>query len=401
MLSRPLGFFVSFLLAASVRLAFVELVAKDWAVVLDQKAYSILAKKILEGKPYAIPNSPVRARDLADTTLPTAVYPPGYPLFLAACYKSFGENPQWPRRLNALLWGLAAGLLFLLALEAGLSAWAALAGAAVLALSPPHINLAGLLLTENLFTPLLYGAVLSVLLALKDWRWAFLGGVLLSAAAAVRPSSLLLAPVMAGLLLWRKRPLGAALLVLGWLPFPTAWGLRNLRALGKFIPASTAGGRALYFTVSFTREGDDPDSLKAFLKRKGVEPRPGSFNEAQIDELYREMALETFKRRPWQVFVNLALNPIRHLFNLPYFHKPPSWRTIAYALFTLGVLVLAAVGFRATPGPAKWLYIAPLLYFLTFHTILSPSLVRYSLPTVPLLYPLAAEGVRVLRRSKG
>jgi len=402
-----------FLLAAGLRVVLSFFLPPEGPLILDQASYNALGLRILHGQSYALvyggsglpgltdsgPVSPVYHPFLSRPDGPTAVYPPAYPVLLAGIYAVFGESHLAARVANALLWGLAAVLLMLLAVRAGLSRFSAVAGALLLAVCPPHLELSGFLLSENLFTPLMIGAALLLLVAFERSRaWALGSGLAMGLGCLARPSALGLVLVFAvSPFLFRVR---RAWLVSGWLLLGVGvavgpWVLRNHAAFGRPFLVSTAGGRSLYLTATGIREAEEIDSLTAFLVRKGIDQDAlyQSLDEAQIDDLYRKMATEAFARDPGRALGVVALNPLRFAFNMPYPGGHPSGRTWVYAIFAAVIFLLAGVALFRSKARYRWLLGGTFLYFLAFHTVMSPAFVRYSLPAIVLLFPLAVSGV--------
>ncbi|MEO0210262.1 MAG: glycosyltransferase family 39 protein [candidate division WOR-3 bacterium] len=401
MLKWCLGLFA---LTAGVRLAYVLVVPQQESLLLDQAAYDALAARILQGKPYVlVPGSgyanPIAPPFFTDTSSPSAVYPPGYPLFLAGIYKAFGQRYLPVRLIQAILWGLCAITLFLIGETIGLRRVCSGLGAGLLALSPPHVELAGLLLSENLFAPLLLLAVLFTVLAVKKgpW-WAILAGVCSGLSGLTRPTGagLIIALGIILLVFMRKHAIWPffALILFGFLIL-SPWAIRNQNALGWPVISSTAGGRALYLTATGVPEGQEWDSIPGFLARKGIEPTTlhQSLNEAQLDRLYAEMAREAFLRDPIRALSVMSLNPLRFAFNMPYPGTRPSGKTVAYAVFTGIVIALSFWGLIKNREPSLWAIALVFIYFALAHTVMSPALVRYSLPVIPLLYPIALSGL--------
>lgn len=108
----------------------------------DFAAYDHLGWQLAQGKGYAF------------DTGPTAIYPPGYPLFLAGFYAIGGHRQALPKVGNALLGVLLVIAVYRFARDArgeGCARWASL----LAAVYPPFIMTASLLASENLYLPLL------------------------------------------------------------------------------------------------------------------------------------------------------------------------------------------------------------------------------------------------------
>ncbi len=185
---------------------------------------------------------------------PTAAWPPGYPAFLAAIFKLFGEGFAQTAGAN-----IAVSLLTIVVVYAiGLLLFdgrAAILSAATLALSPGQIYFSSLTLSEPLFTLAFSVAVLLMLFIAKEqsyrWRMLVAFGVTVAAASLVRGQALILLPC--AIVVWAiaSQRWRAAL---GWGAFATLvacaslapWTLRNWSMLGSPVVISTNTGPNLW-----------------------------------------------------------------------------------------------------------------------------------------------------------
>jgi 4-amino-4-deoxy-L-arabinose transferase-like glycosyltransferase len=190
----------------------------------DGYHYDELARSLLAGEGYELSGEP------------SAFRAPGFPLFLALVYglsaKSYlavylslcmlgalTVHCTW--RVGSMLAGERAGRL------AGL----------LMALYPPHVYMATIFASENLFT-----ALLAVFLLLVAQRRAPAAGVCLGALILTRPFALLALPLLL-LACWRggERRLGVWL-VAGTLVCLLPWTVRNQIALDQPVLLTTSGG---------------------------------------------------------------------------------------------------------------------------------------------------------------
>jgi 4-amino-4-deoxy-L-arabinose transferase-like glycosyltransferase len=132
---------------------------------------------------------------------PTAQWPPGYPIVLAAIYKVFGHSILLPKLLNVAL-GTATCLLAYLIGKRVFSGAVGIVAALALAVFPSQVFWPTLLLSETLATFLValiaYLAIVS-LVSLSWWK-AVIVGVLIGATSLVRGETVLLALPLA--LVW-------------------------------------------------------------------------------------------------------------------------------------------------------------------------------------------------------
>ena len=185
------------------------------------------------------------------TGTPTAAWPPGYPVFLGAVFKAFGDGLAQAYAANVVLAMLTVAVVYGIGLLLFERRTAALAGAAV-ALWPGQVFFASLALSEVLFTLLFTLAMLLLLIVPKVRTWrgplVILFAAITVAAALTRGQALILLPLAP--LAWRlcgmrwRRAIGWGILaavVAGVLLAP--WAVRNQRELGTpAIIATNVGG---------------------------------------------------------------------------------------------------------------------------------------------------------------
>lgn len=190
--------------------------------------------------------------------------PVGYPALLAAIY-ALGGSPWMVGVLQALLGALTAALTAALALRIFQRPPLAWAVGLASALHLPGVLYTGFLLTETVFAFL-------VVVACWLLAWSVDGssrralvpcaaalGVVLGAAAAVRPNLLLFLPALP-LLLWLgsgrrwRHALLAFAVVLGGFSLPVGFAaLRNSRLLGRPASLGTNGGLNFYLNLADVR----------------------------------------------------------------------------------------------------------------------------------------------------
>ncbi|MCX8037510.1 MAG: glycosyltransferase family 39 protein [Candidatus Sumerlaeia bacterium] len=186
---------------------------------------------------------------------PTAFWPPGYPALLALLYAIAGKTYWAPKLLNVALGVLTVVLTYFLAQRFAGEACARLA-ALILSVFPSQIAYTSLLCTEIPFTAIMTGLLLAVSVSAdrQKHRPEAVGlalGALISAAMMMRPQ-IALFPLITWWLLTRRRGWGWSTrfhLTLAIVPAAAIlfWGLRNVRAVGGFVPFSTNAGLNFYY----------------------------------------------------------------------------------------------------------------------------------------------------------
>ena len=295
---------------------------------------------------------------------PTALWPPGYPLTLAAIYAVSGDSVTVARFANAIFGALTAALVFLIARRMFDLAAAVAAGAA-LALMPAHVLFTAILLSETYFGFLL-AAVLAVCVYFVFGRERprllviFGLGVLMAFTGYVRGESLAFGGVIALLMLWQWRlrslpALGA--LAAGALLIITPWTIRNWVVFDEPLIGTTGSGRTML-------QGHNPDadggpSLIAVgkveapfagLPRDEIEVRSNKEASRQAREWawdHKLKELDLIGRRMWQLFRSDEAGVSWLQSNKPWFS--PANRDRLINLSTAYFWGLAAIALASAP----------------------------------------------------
>ena len=376
---------------------------QSFVILGDAEGYWELGRRIAAGEEYSIYNPPRQVLRM-----------PGYPLFLAASMRLFGESHLAARLLMATVGGLACGGVYLLGRDL-FNSQTGLTASLLTAVSPMLAGFSAILLGETLFAGLL------VLSLWAWWRmqlrvhqnplaavsrasvsWAIGCGLLMAAASFVRPSWLLVAPgcVLLWLLFeprrWAVYCHGAVVLTVFGLCF-VPWTLRNHAATGHWVVTTLWVGPSLYDGLNPQATGD---SDMTFFERDAL---PGKMSEYEVDQHYRKEAWSFARENPARALSLAAAKFCRYWSlwpNARQFRQP--LLMIAVSAFFVPVLCLAIYGVPAWcrvsfgkadwPGAAWWpliLTIGPILYFTGIHLLFVGSL-RYRLPAEYPLYVLSA-----------
>jgi hypothetical protein len=232
----------------------------------DSHAYYALSKALYEEGSYGGP----AFRDSSD-------WSPGAPLLYAASFYATGGPREGTARIVEALLGVAAiVVVFLLGRRLG-GGPAGLIAAFAVAVYPPFIHSTGELMSEPPAIFTLPAAVLSFLWASEQERlraW-LLPGFLFGLTALIRPEYLLVAVAFALFTAirvgrergWRPGLAGAALLVVALLVPIVPWTVRNAVVLGRVVPISTGGGKALYVGTFLPADGEY-QRVKAMLAKR-------------------------------------------------------------------------------------------------------------------------------------
>ncbi len=329
---------------------------------------------------------------------------PGYPAFLAALSLGLPVGLGFVRVAQAAVAGLGAVLVFELG-DRIFGRRAAVAAGLIYALDPLLVLAAGLLYPETVAALILLSAVLLALdAAERDRPVRSAGaGLLLGVLALLRPTALVLPPVVATWIALAVRTRGGRWLVhvgalgIALLLALAPWTLRNLRVHGQLVPVATAGTHtAPVGQEEIVREGlvrslagwawDNPGAFFARGGRQFLqfwELSPGTMSS---DDPAVRLALH--RRDP-----RLPVEPVfsRRL------------RDLVSAVSFGAELVLALVGLVLV-GRTRWrLAILPLAVILAFalaHALFVATL-RYRITVLPLVFLFAGVGVESVRSLLG
>ncbi len=232
----------------------------------DSHAYYALSKALYEEGSYGGPGF----RDSSD-------WSPGAPFLYAASFYATGGAREGTARIVEALLGLAA-ILVVFALGERLGGrGAGLLAALGVAVYPPFIHSTGELMSEPPAILTLPAAVLAFLWAAERARaraW-LLPGLLFGLTAMFRPEYLFVGAAFAVLAAvrvgrergWRPGLAGAGALVLALAIPIVPWAIRNQVVLGRTVPISTGGGKALYVGTYLPADGEY-QKVKALLVRR-------------------------------------------------------------------------------------------------------------------------------------
>lgn len=390
----------------------------------DMFQYDMLARSLVEGKGYRWYAEadlemlkPYIDFDFSKGNydpqgMPSSFRPPLYPLFLAGVYALSGITLRrffWARVAQAVLGSLLAPLTYALAerLTPGnlraqrISAW-------IVAFYPMLLLYPLALATENLFFPLVLGALLVTLAAAekRKLRWYALAGALFGLTALTRSVVALGGLAAAGWVWWearrgvqhqrRKALAAAALLLVSMLAVVAPWVVRNSLLHGHFTWIESALGYQAYI-------GYHPKSSGTFTV-------DASFDLLKIldDDERNQTGLAYVKQfihdDPPRA-LRLVINRLGYFFGLErraltYFYSNGFFGHLPLALLlaiaALVLLPFVAISLSAAFGLARHWDKADGLVLLFSLAYLAPNLLiiaeeRFHMALVPLLAIYAAQ----------
>ena len=339
---------------------------------------------------------------------PSALRPPGYPLFLAGVF-GLGGDLGALRCAQALLGGLSALLVFWVLRRVSGSEATARLGGLLVALDPIAVGQSPFVLREALLSALLVGVVAAQIL-LRDRPRALVSGVLLAALALTHQLYVLLGGFLFAVaaLAQGRRILGARLLPwigMGLLVFSPAflWARRTERVTGHFSLSASANAvpaRELWLTTACPNLWLNGDDVAGFQAAAFAEERAliDSLGVERVKSIYYARARQNWSHHPLRSAARLTL------MNFWYWAEIPGSIRLARhpRLFWVRWFLIAFHWARLTAAAAGVLYLirsgtwrplqAPLacLAFLALAPALLYPVPRYLGPGVPLLDLFAA-----------
>ena len=257
---------------------------------------------------------------------------------------------------------------------------------------------------ETVFTVLLWWGLERTVAADEraSTKVAAAAGALLGLATLTRETVLYFLPAAALWLAWRRAGGGrrAAALLLSAFALVAPWTLRNLRAFDAFVPVSTSGALNLWQgNARLSRE-------QVYEEYWAVHGRIAKYEYARRKGI--EAVLE---RQPWWIFEKLYAEmpeywavhgqPVVHIERGAYgfVNRPVALAAIAVVLLPyLAVLALFVAGIAFLPrGRVSVLLLGFLAFYVLLH-VASHGYPRYRLPSMPVVFIVAAHGWTAWRR---
>jgi 4-amino-4-deoxy-L-arabinose transferase-like glycosyltransferase len=394
--------------ALAVRVVYIVLLTPHQAGIGDFYYYQDLATAIAKGYGYVDP-----ASAYAGHAQPTAAHGPLWPQLLSVVSRAglagselgeHGPGGYVAHRLTGAVvgTGTVVAIGYLGRRVAG--APVGLIAAAIAALYPVLIAADGSLLTESLFGLCVAGAMLiayRVLDAPSGW-WALALGLAIGLAALTRAEGLLLVPLLALPVVWRRRtPVGVlaarlGLVVLGVAVTVGPWTIRNWDRFDRVVLVSNNNGSVIAgANCHATYYGRNVGLWDYACAQIAATP-----NEAEAAARQRDKGIDYAGDHPGRLPVVMAVRVLR-AFDL---YQP--WRGAGYNegravtvsriglvfyWLLLPVAVLGAVALRARRAPLRVL-LAPVL-LVVFVSALGWGITRFRHAAEISIVILAAVGV--------
>lgn len=346
---------------------------------------------------------------------PTAGWPPGYPFFLGAVFRAFGEGAWQTYGANIALAVATVAIVYAIgAFTFGRRA--AAVGAIALALWPGQVYFASLTLSEPLFTFLFALAMLMLLMAPRAGRWrggaVLLFGIALGAATLTRGQALVLLPLAvaywAGPLRWRRAACWGMLAALVVALMLAPWVARNEQRLGSPVILATNFGPNLWIG-----NHDGATGRMNIPEPEPPQPERGDMTQSEFEVAADRLALrkglsylarhpeDQFRLVPWKVRAMYESDATALDWNSRYddaYYRPDGVAGVLRGLangFWFAALTLAGIGAfasrREARGPAGALFALVLLWTATHLLFFGDARFHY-----PIVFAVALLGARGL-----
>jgi 4-amino-4-deoxy-L-arabinose transferase-like glycosyltransferase len=381
----------------------------------DSAVYASVAEQLYEHQRFALPG----ASSPYD-------WSPGAPLFYASIYYATGGvHPGAVRLAVALLGAFTIVLVFLLGRRLA-GPIAGLVGAALFAIYPVTIFFTGKLMSEPLATLTLTGAVLSFFWAGdrgRHWAAWAVPGVLLGLTAFARPEYLAFVAVFAPLALirgwrndgWKRGLVAGGVLALAFALPIVPWTLHVSNNVGRFVPISTGGGKALFIGTYLPGNGLHLDVKRELLRQyegrtdipaselsrismtpllnRVASKYPGLERDAALQKIGRENAEHYLTHQPFD-FAGMVAGKMWHMWH----GSGAAGRSTYGTLFQFTVLALGLAGLVLLAVRRRWefLLLAALLAGITVVGGLLLAGTRRNVTLMPLVMALAGITVFML-----
>ena len=378
----------------------------------DAAAYRAMAAHLFETGRYGTPFQ----------TSPSD-WSPGLPLLVAGLYTVIGAAEETAARLLiAVLGTLMVLFTFLIGRRlAGIAV--GLVASALVATYPTYIENNAQLLSEPLAAFLLAGGLLAVLWAAERrslLSWA-LPGLAFGALTLTRPEYQAITFAFAALVLWRvwrdagaARGLASALVVVLAASLVVApWMVRNRMELGKWVPVSTGGGKALFVATYLPGLGRQVPVKRELMRRHLGAKDPITTSElraqpmqplldrvaSRYPDLPRDEALGRIGRENMRRYLSeqpaaYARMSAMKLWNVWERGSSPYMRATGWVAYHRLLLLCGLAGFAilALARATRWqalLLACPIAAISVLGTILL-AVPRRQVPLIPLISVFAA-----------
>jgi 4-amino-4-deoxy-L-arabinose transferase-like glycosyltransferase len=416
------GVLAALVLVVAFGLRVAEIQRVSYSAIFDAGSYLKLADQIAHTGDYA--SHPIEHQGAGGTLGPSAYFPPGFPYYLGAIDVIGGNKTlkgpavQPARYGQAVLGTITVAMIGLVAFEC--FGWTVALTAMILAaIFPVFIAESGILVAENLFTPLVLAAVWAALrtrrstTAGRRYGWVIATGVLTGLSALTHFEGIVLVIPLAFALGWtkpRKSLAAPALLVLITVLTILPWTIRNAVELHTFIPVSDEAGITLVGTYNPASAAYEPVPWKwrifaAIPGEHKITGNPKYLTEPQLGSKLETQAFDYIGNHPTAP-LQVAFHNTLRMFELEgtfAWHASTAALDIDIVTARVGVIsfwilcliAIAGLFTRVVRQAPLWLWAVPILLAISV-VLVNVETPRFREPIDPYLILLAACAIGTL-----
>ena len=322
----------------------------------DEVEYLSLARSLVAGHGLVydehVQNGPVQPFGRA----------PGYPAFLALVgggARYVDTVPATVKIAQSVVGAAGVVLIGIAAFRLG-GRRPAMAAAAMAALHPPLVWIAGYAFSEAVFWPVGLALALLVSRTLDQpratmWKWALACGLLAGGATLLRAATLPFVPLAGGWFAWKRQPAALAGFVLGLALVLGPWTARNVSHYGRFVIVASDGGVTFWTGNNPLAVGEGDMAANPQLKaaNRELRARHPDLTEEQMEPVYFRESLTWMREHPVDWLVLMAKKAFYVAVPIGPSYRLHSPRYYAASIVSIGLLVpLAVIGLRRL-GPGR------------------------------------------------
>jgi 4-amino-4-deoxy-L-arabinose transferase-like glycosyltransferase len=268
----------------------------------DEIEYLSLARSLTAGHGY-VPDAHV-----ANGSVQPFGRAPGYPVFLAlvggGVAASVERVPASVKIAQSIAGAIGVVMIAVAAFRLG-GARSARAAAAIAAMYPPLVWIAGYAYSESIFWPIGLGLALLMSRALESpqqemWKRAIVLGLFAGISILVRAATLLFVPLSALWLIYTRRWITLAGMILGLVVVLTPWTIRNVNFYGHFVLVASDGGVTFWTGNNRLATGEGDMAANPHLKfaNQELRARHPHLSEEQMEPVYYQESIGWIREHP-------------------------------------------------------------------------------------------------------
>jgi short-subunit dehydrogenase len=376
--------FITVLLLGSLFIRFLYLllnihhIYNDILTNPDSSNYTTIAKNLLEGNGFSLVPSHL-----------TALFEPGYPIFISLIYLIFGKNFIFIIILQILLDSISCVLIYFFTKKL-INTNVAILSSIIYMIYPDFIFASCQIIKEPLFL-LLQITGLSLIREAEEKRKDILyifAGVICGFATLTIGAFLIFPFLLFFYFLFKKEFKKYLIFILFFLLSLTPWTIRNYIIFRKFIPIISRTGFLFWMGNNKYSDGGWTwiKSEKMLYEVMSKEFSKDT-TEIEMNTLGFKKAFEYLKSLTFKEFLILEIKKLFHLFDFRYY-VIMYWYVILFPFAILGILI----NFLNNKNSLLYyIILTPIIIALIFY-----GDIRYRMPLLPYLNIFSAVGINFL-----